>query len=61
MSLTWRMNKPQLKMINLPRHGYFIHSWSEKASMGTVVNRPCHLLLEGSLEITSTIPFNELF
>ena len=47
---------PQLKIISILnyKHWYLIHTWSDKAFDGTVVNRAS--LLGGSLEITLTVP-----
>ena len=54
--------KPQLKIISFQiyKHWYLIHEWWDKALMGTVVNRHCHLFMEWSLEIMLTVPLTYL-
>ena len=46
-----------MKMISLKKqkHGYLVHTWSDKAFMGTVVNRTLSSLHGVSLEITLTV------
>ena len=38
------------------KHGYLIHTWSDKAYNGTVVNRTFPSFYGGSLELTLTVP-----
>ena len=42
-------------------NGYQIHTWSDKAFKGTVVNRELLSLHGGSLEITLTVPLSIKF
>ena len=50
--------KPQIRINSLKKqeHGYQIHTWSDKAFKGTVVNRVLPSLLGESLEIMRTVP-----
>ena len=38
------------------KHGYLIHTWSDKAFKGTIVNQALSSLNWGSLKITLTVP-----
>ena len=54
--------KPQMKInrfIKL-KHGYLIHTWSDKAFKGAVVNWVLPSFYGGSPEITLTVPSNWL-
>ena len=42
------------------KYGYVIHTWSDKAFKGTVVNQALTSLHTGSLEITFTVPLTKL-
>ena len=50
-------DKPQMKINSLKKlkHGDLIHTWSDKAFKGTVVNRALTSLHGESLEITFTV------
>ena len=49
--------EPQIKINNVKKqkHGYLIHTWSDKAFEGSVVNRALSSFLGGSLEYTFTV------
>ena len=51
-------DKPQMKIKSLKeeKHWYLIHTWSEKAFKGTVVNRALPFLHWESPQITLTVP-----
>ena len=55
------LKKSQLKIISFLEIEtlYIIHTWPEKASNGTLVNRVLQTLHGGSLKITLTVPLNE--
>ena len=55
------VEKPQLKIrcFQNYKHWYLIHTRPDKAFKGTVVNWTSPCLLEGSLEITLTVPINQ--
>ena len=50
--------KPQIRINSLKKqeHGYQIHTWSDKAFKGTVVNRVLPSSIGESLEIMRTVP-----
>ena len=48
-------SNPQMKINSLNKHEYLIHTCSDKAFKGTIVNRALPSLLEGLLEITLII------
>ena len=56
------VKKPQLKMTRFRNYelGYHIHTWSDKAFKGTVLNRASPLLYSGSIEISLTVPLKEI-
>ena len=43
----------------LKKHEYLVHTWSDKALKGTVVNRALAFLHGDSLEITLTVPLSK--
>ena len=47
-------------MISFPnyKYGYLLHTWSEEAFKGTVVNQTLTSLHGGSIEIPITVPLN---
>ena len=51
---------PMLLINKTQKHWYIIYTWSDKAFMGTVVNRALPSFQRGSLEITLTVPYNTL-
>ena len=56
------VKKPLLKMTRFRNYelGYRIHTWSDKAFKGTVLNRASPLLYSGSIEIPLTVPLKEI-
>ena len=56
-SLLLFAEKPQIKINSLKKqkHGYLMHTWSDKAYKGTIVNQALSYFHGGSLEITLSV------
>ena len=56
------VENPQMKLNRLKKqnHGYSIHTWSDKAFKGTLVNGALSSLYEGWLEMVTYSPSNHL-
>ena len=49
----------EINSLKKQKHWYLIHTWSEKAVKGTVVNLTLPSLHGGSFEITPTVPLSK--
>ena len=50
----------KMNSLKKQKNAYLIHTWSDEAFKGTVVNRTMSSLHGGSLEITLTVPINAI-